>query len=462
MKTVLVIGGGITGAAAMFELHKWKQANNADIRLILAESAEELGGKIRTVRENGFIMEAGADSIVTRKTLGMSFIQELGLEDQVVYNAAGKAYIYTAGELKQIPADCVFGIPSSIQSLAESTLVSAEGKVEALKDLYTANETFTKDDSIGEFLEHFLGKELVAKQIAPVLSGVYSGDLKDLTISTTFPSILQYKNEYGSIIKGLEANKAKFQSSGERRFLSFKEGLHTLIDAYEQKFENAEVWKGNRAESIEKANSGYKVTFVNGEIVEADHIILSIPHFAAKQLLSEEEVQTQLAVMKDSSLISVYIGFDVPDEILPEDGTGFISADMDGLNCNACTWSSRKWGHTSEKGNLLVRMFYKTTHPKFAEIKNLTEKHLLDLTLADIAKSLNITEQPLSYEITKWTDNMPTYTLKHPQIVQDLEKKMEQYYPGVYLAGCSYYGVSLPDCIENGEQTAKKIIGHLE
>ena len=187
MKTVLVIGGGITGLSTMYELQKWKNETGSDVRLVLAEASDELGGKIRTVKENGFVMEAGADSIVSRKVNGLSFIEELGLESEVVYNSSGTSFLYTDGELKPIPLDSVFGIPASLESLAKSTLISAEGKVEALKDFYIKNDRFTKSDSIGEFLECFLGKELVEKQIAPVLSGVYSGELSHLTIESTTP-----------------------------------------------------------------------------------------------------------------------------------------------------------------------------------------------------------------------------------------------------------------------------------
>ena len=180
MKTVVVIGGGITGLSAMYELQKWKKSNRTDVRLVLAEAAVQLGGKIRTINQSGYIMETGADSIVARKMETMTLIEELGLEKEVVYNATGRSFIYTDEELKLIPEDAVFGIPASIESLAKSTLISDEGKVAALKDFYTKNETFTKNDSIGEFLECFLGKELVDKQIAPVLSGVYAGNLSDL------------------------------------------------------------------------------------------------------------------------------------------------------------------------------------------------------------------------------------------------------------------------------------------
>ena len=461
MKTVLVIGGGVTGLSAMYELHKWKKANQSDVRLILTEASSELGGKIRTVTENGFLMEAGADSIVTRKANTMSFIQELGLESEIVYNASGRSFIHTDGEIKPIPADAVFGIPASIESLAKSTLISAEGKVEALKDFYTKNETFTKNDSIGEFLEFFLGKEIVEKQIAPVLSGVYSGKLSDLTIASTLPNVFDYKEEYGSIIKGFEANKKKFQSGGGQKFISFRNGLGALIDAFEGKLEQAEIFKNMEARKIEKANNRYEVTFNNQEIIEADHIVLAIPHSAAENLIDDQVIKSEFASLENSSLISVYVGFDVPDHILPEDGTGFIAAGDKELKCNACTWTSRKWGHTSENGHLLVRLFYKSVHPAFDSLKELNEENLLQVALEDIRKSLGIQAKPVSSLVTNWSDQMPNYLITHRQSVEALEKKLEAAYPGIALAGCSYYGVGIPDCIENGEKTAKAIIDSL-
>ncbi|HZG71023.1 MAG TPA: protoporphyrinogen oxidase [Chondromyces sp.] len=458
MKTVLVIGGGITGLSAMHELYKWKKANQLDVRLVLAEASGELGGKIRTVKDSGFIMEAGADSIVTRKANTMSFIEELGLEEEVVYNSTGRSFIYTEGELKPIPADAVFGIPASVESLAKSTLVSAEGKVEALKDFYTKNDTFTENDSIGDFLEFFFGKELVEKQIAPVLSGVYSGNLRDLTIASTLPYLLDYKEKYGSLIKGLEANKEKFQTSGEKKFLSFRDGLHMLIDAFEAKLEEVDILKNSKATKVEKLDGHYQVSFYHGEVIEADYVVLGIPHTAASTLLNDQELGTEFAKLKNSSLISIYVGFDVPDSLLPEEGTGFITSNSEELSCNACTWTSRKWEHTSKNGNLLVRLFYKSSHPSFEHLKGMGKEELLQVALSDIQKSLGITAKPVSSEVTNWTNSMPNYLITHPESVKALEHLLAEKYPGVLIAGCSYYGVGIPDCIENGKAIARKII----
>lgn len=457
MKTVVVIGGGITGLSAMYELQKWKKANQADVKLVLVEASNQLGGKIRTVKQDGFIMEAGADSIVARKMESMPIFEELGLETEIVYNATGRSFIYIDGELKPIPDDAVFGIPASIESLAKSTLVSAEGKVAALKDFYTKNETFTKTDSIGSFLEHFLGRELVEKQIAPVLSGVYSGKLSDLTIASTLPYLIDYKEKYGSIIKGLEANKQKFKG-GERKFLSFQNGLGSLIDAFKEKLDEVEVLLNTNVTKVEKDRNNYQVFLNNQEIIEADYVILSIPHTAAESLINDPDLSQDFAGLKNSSLISVYVGFDVPDRVLPADGTGFIAANTDELSCNACTWTSRKWEHTSKSGNLLVRLFYKSSHPAFGALKEMDQEELLKVALGDIHKSLGITANPAASEITKWTEQMPNYLITHPKSVEALESKMAAAYPGVILAGCSYYGVGIPDCIGNGIDSARRIV----
>lgn len=464
MKTVVIIGGGITGLSAAFYLRRTLNQYSGQTEpanIILVEAEQTLGGKMRTVYDGGFTMESGADSIVTRKTNVAPLIQELNLSDQVVYNATGISYIYTDGRLKQIPKDAVFGIPTSIESLATTELVSAEGKVEALKDLYTPNEHFTKNDSVGAFLEAFLGREFVEKQIAPVLSGVYSGKLSDLTIASTLPYLIDYKNEYGSLIKGLSENRAKFQSGGQKKFMSFQNGVSALIDALEQQLTGTEIVKGVRAESVAKDGSRYAVTLADGRMIEADYVVLGTMHYAAQQLLADPVLDQEFNQLKNSSMISVYVGFDLPDAELPADGTGFITADGSDITCNACTWTSRKWEHTSRERKLLVRLFYKSSNPRYDELVQLSEGELLNVALEDIRKSLGITGEPVTHEVTKWHNVMPNYHIKHHSIVKELEQKMAERFPNIYLAGCSYYGVGIPDCIANGEQTAYKIAAQL-
>lgn len=459
METVLVIGGGITGLSAMYELQKQLEKQKRNMRLVLAEASSSFGGKIRTVKEQGFLMEAGADSIVARKLSDSGLIKELGLEECTVYNAVGTSYLYTEGELKQIPRESVFGIPASIESLAVTTLISAEGKVEALKDYYFNDRKFTEDDSIGDFLEYYLGKELVEKQIAPVLSGVYSGSLYNLTIGSTLPYVLQYKEKYGSIMKGIEANKEQFIRDGDKKFLSFADGLSTIAQMIVEKLTDVELLLEHKAVQIEQRDKNlYLVHFQNGKVIEANLIVLSIPHTEASRLFNNEQIQETFSHLESGSLISVYLGYSIPDDVLPENGTGYLAPNAEDLYCNACTWTSRKWEHTSTTGNLLVRLFYKSSHPKYSIIRDMNTAELLKTARHDIERSLGIKEEPVVSEVTKWMNQMPTYKIDHPKVVESLEKLVQEQYPGVHLAGCSYYGVGIPDCIENGIDVAREII----
>lgn len=464
MKNVVIIGGGITGLSTAYYIQKALQEQNRQAKIILVEAQGHLGGKILTRYEDDFIMETGADSLVRRKMASInSLLEELGIQDEVVYNATGASFIYTDGRLKPIPEDTIFGIPLSIEALVKSELVSAEGKVEALRDFYTKNESFTKQDSIGHFLETYLGRELVEKQIEPVLSGVYSGKLKDLAISSTLPFLLDYKNEYGSILKGLMENREKYKSPDDRKFLSFKKGVSSLVAGMERNLRNVELYRGVKAEALECNNGRYRVTLSSGGELEADYVVLSVLSSAAQRLLASDDLNYEFDQLKNSSLISVYLGFSIQDEELPKDGTGFITAKDSDLLCDACTWTSRKWEHTSRHRQLLVRLFYKSNSKHYATLLSLTEDELLKVALADLEKSLGLSlrDKLLAFNVTKWHDSMPNYDIKHPGIVKSLETKIAASYPGIVLAGCSYYGVGIADCIINGERTARLIINNL-
>lgn len=459
MKTAAVIGGGITGLSAMHYLQKLKKQHHLDLNFILIEQEGTLGGKIKTDKDAEFIMETGADSIVARHASVMPLIEDLNLQDRIVYNGTGISYLYANNKLHAIPADSVFGIPMNKEALFSSTLVSEAGKQEALKDFETVNESFTKDSSIGEFLEAFLGKELVENQIAPVLSGVYSGNLYELTLATTLPYLVDYKNNYGSIIKGFEANADHFKGAANKKFISFDEGMSVLIDRLEETLGDASILKGMQAEKVNKKQTGYEVKLGNGETIEADYVVLATPHRTAQKLLDGPELDDEFNRLLNSSLVSVYLGFDLPDADLPADGTGFIVSQQSDLLCNACTWTSRKWKHTSRKGNLLVRLFYKSSNPSYVRLKDLSENGLAEAALSDIQKSLGIDAKPVSVEVTGWKDLMPNYTMQHKTAVSALEVKMAKLMPNVKLAGASFYGVGIGACIQNGKDVAEEIAG---
>lgn len=461
MKTVVVLGGGITGLCTMHYLQRQVKKNNLNVRLVLVEKNTYLGGKLHSAYEEGFIMETGADSIVARHKGVMELVQELDFEDNLVYNETGISYIYTNNELHAIPADSTFGIPMSLASLEESTLISEQGKQEALKDLTLPNKGFTKESSIGEFLTYYLGEELVKNQIAPVLAGVYSGDLHQLSIASTLPYLIDYKNDYESIINGFEANREQFVKAANKKFISFKNGLSSLIDRLEQTLTNVEIIKDVATLHVQKSEERYTISLANGENIEADYVVLALPNEAVQSLIKDESLNRYFDQFTTASAITIYLGFDVPDAKLPADGTGYIVSHNSNVTCNAATWTSRKWKHTSRDNKLLVRLFYKSINPAYEQLRAMTDEELAAVALEDVRKSLGIEEDPTVVNVTKWIDQMPKYDLAHREALQGLLQELNKNYPNLAIAGCSYFGVGIGACIQNGKKIGEELAEEL-
>lgn len=457
MKTVVVLGGGITGLCTMHYLQRQVLEKGLHVKLVLIEKNTYLGGKLHSAYKQGFIMETGADSIVARHKGVLDLVKELDFEEELVYNETGISYIYTNNQLHPIPIDSTFGIPMSLTSLEASTLVSSAGKQAALKDFTMPNAGFTKDSSIGEFLTYYLGEELVQNQIAPVLAGVYSGDLYQLSIASTLPYLIDYKNDYGSIIKGFEMNREQFVKAADKKFISFKNGLSALIDRLEETLTEVEIRKGVATSQLKKTDDRYTVLLENGETIAADHVVMALPNEAVKRVINDASLNSYFDQFSTASAITIYLGFDVLDAVLPKDGTGFIVSHNSDLRCNAATWTSRKWKHTSAESKLLVRLFYKSTNPDYEELRAMTEDELAEVALVDVRKSLGIEEKPVVVNVTKWIDQMPKYDLAHHEALQGLTSAIEENYPNLHLAGCSYFGVGIGACIQNGKKIGEMI-----
>ena len=460
MTTIVVVGGGITGLSTVHYLQRELKQQQKQARIVLVEKNPYLGGKIHSEYAQGFTMETGADSIVARYPGVLELIREVDFEDELVYNETGISYIHTNNELHAIPAGSTFGIPMSVESLMSSTLISEEGKERALQDLQLPNPGFTKDSSIGEFLTYFLGEEIVQKQIAPVLAGVYSGDLQQLSLNSTLPYLVDYKNEFGSIIKGFEANREQFEKAANKKFISFKKGLSSLFDRIEETLPEVEFKKGVATKRVVKQGERYLVELEN-ETLQADFVVLAVPNSAVKSILVDESLTPHFERFTTASALTLYLGYDVSDEVLPADGTGFIVSHNSDLVCNASTWTSRKWKHTSTDSKLLVRLFYKNNNPRYEELAAMTDEQLAQVAREDIRLSLGLEDEPTVVHVTKWIDQMPRYDLAHNETLSVIVDELAQKYPNVLLAGCSYFGVGIGLCIVDGKNKANEIISRL-
>ena len=461
-KRVVIIGGGITGIATAYYLQKSIKDNKLAIECKLIEASHRLGGKIQTVTRDGFVIERGPDSFLARKLSASRLVQELGLGDELVHNATGQSYILAQGNLYPIPSGAVMGIPTRIRPFVTTGLFSPIGKLRAAADFILPKTKVEGDISLGQFFRRRLGDEVVENLIEPLLSGIYAGDIDQLSLMATFPQFLHAEQKHGSLIMGIKRSTPK-QNEGDRSrgiFQTLKTGLQSLVEKIESRLEQGSVVKGIRVENIKKQDGRYQLLLNNGETIQADSVVIATPHQTVPVMLAEYDFFSSFKSMPATSVATIALAF--PEEAIQKDinGTGFVVSRRSEYTITACTWTHKKWPHTAPKGKALLRCYVGRAGDE--AIVEQADDEIVKIVLDDLGKIMKLTARPEFFVVTRWKEAMPQYIVGHKERLERIKRQMEEQLPGVFLAGSSYEGLGLPDCIDQGEEAVKKVLHFLQ
>ncbi|WP_373895654.1 protoporphyrinogen oxidase [Virgibacillus sp. CBA3643] len=462
-KKVVVVGGGITGLTAAYYLQKEIKDKKLSYEVKLVEASNRLGGKIKTMKRDGFTIEQGPDSLLARKQPAIKLVEELGLKDQIIRNATGQSYILVKNKLHKMPKGTFMGIPKNVRSLLSSNLISAKGKRRAFIDLILPRGKEVGDQSLGSFFRRRFGSELLINQIDPLLSGIHSGDINEMSLKATYPIFYQLEQEYGSVMKGLKKTKPKPAKNKEKNttgaFFSFENGLETLIDSLAEKLDEGTVTTNNAVDHVEKKDYGYHLLLSNGDVENADAVIMATPHFTAARMFSQYDFFKPLEVMPATSTANVVLAFDQSAIKKDIDGTGFLVSKSSDYRITACTWTHKKWPTTTPDGKILLRCYI--GRPNDQSVVDMSDAELIEIVLKDLKKTMKITSAPEFSVITRWKNARPQYTVGHLDRITAVRNHAREHLPGVFLTGSSYDGVGIPDCIDQGERTAREVVEFL-
>lgn len=458
-RKIAVIGGGITGLSAAFYLQKEIEAGNIDAEYRLYEAKTELGGRIETVKKDGFTIETGPDSFLARKQSMSELAKDVGLADDLVPNEGG-SFILSKGRLHKMPEGAVMGIPTKWGPFISTTLFSPVGKARAAFDLVLPKVTKGDQDiSLGEFFRKRLGDQVVDHMIDPLLSGIYAGNIDEISLHATFPHFQTLEEKYRSLIIGMKTSMAKRQSApqtgGKKKpvgmFLTFKSGLSSLVTAVEDHLDKEAVKKGHALTSLTRLSSGrYELTFSNGTIDIVDEVVLTTPHQHIETLFKDEGFGDAFTDMPSTSVATVAMAFPADAVKKDIDGTGFVVSKKDDYEITACTWTHKKWVHAAPEGYALLRAYVGKRGSE--AIVSETDETIKEAVLHDLNRIMEIEGEPLFSIVTRWEDAMPQYTVGHRARTAHYREALKKCYPGVLLAGASLDGIGLPDCIDQGKQ----------
>ncbi|HEY9576113.1 MAG TPA: protoporphyrinogen oxidase [Pseudobacillus sp.] len=459
-KRVVVVGGGITGLTAAYYLQKAAKTNKLPLAVTLIEATPRLGGKIRTVKKNGFIIERGPDSFLARKESAVRLAREAGLGDQLITSKAGRPYVLANGKLHPIPEGSVIGVPTKITPFVTTNLFSVAGKVRAGVDFFLPKTDLKNDLSLGGFFRRRLGNEVVENLIEPLLSGVYAGDIDKLSLMATLPQLHEMGQKHRSLILTVKQMSSALANEAGG-FLTPKGGLEELAEGIEERLEGGSVLKGIRVKRIEKREDNQFILSLNdGRKIIADGVILTTSHLTLPSMMPQYRFFDVLKDMPAMSVATVTMAF--PEEAVSQhiDGLGFVVSRNSDVTITECTWVHKKWPHAVPAGKALLRCYVGRAGDE--AIVDLSDAEIEQIVVEDLKRVIALSEKPDFTVVSRWKQAIPQYTIGHKERIETIEEQMHQKLPGLFVAGSSFRGIGIPDCIEQGEAAAQKAAAFIQ
>ena len=443
------MGGGIAGLAAARRL----EALAPEAEVVVVESSSMLGGKVRTERVGGFVIEAAPDSFLSRKERGVGLCEELRLGAELIGRRPEnhRTYVRRGAELHPLPEGLTGMIPTNLDALERSALLSEEGRARFSDEPNAPVAPGDEDESVAAFVTRRFGPEAYEALVEPLMTGIYGGDGEQLSLRATFPQLRALELEHGSLLRALPAQPAPAERPP---FVSLREGMDVLVTALVSRLERASVVR-ETATTLRRTADGYEVALGEGEQLRADGVVLATPAFVNAGLLDKldpELAEAHVSIPYSSSVV-VTLAFST-DSVTPLGGYGYVIPRAEGGDVLACTWSSQKWEGRAPEGSALARVYAGRFGRR--DLTDETDDELVALARSELAP-FDVRAEPTLTRVQRWPLGMPQYVLGHPERVERIEALSAEH-SGLALAGAAYRGVGIPDCIASGEAAAESVV----
>ncbi|MEX0753599.1 MAG: protoporphyrinogen oxidase [Actinomycetota bacterium] len=452
---VVVVGGGVAGLTAAYRLGSGPDA--ADVTVVEAEGG--VGGKLTSVHVGDLELEAGADSFVARKPWAVDLCRELGLGGELVAPGTSGAYLWTTRGLVPYLKDTAFGIPGDVGDVFRWPGLSRAGRARALQDLVRTTRKDPSDESLGAMLRRRLGDEATDRSVAPLLGGLFAGDVDRLSVQATFPELVAWERSQGSLIRGAQAARraAGGAAAPGPMFLKLRGGTARLTDALADAVGPEHVLTADRTLRVEPRG---RTIVAHGRLgaLEADAVVLATPATASARLLEPVAPPTaaELGAIPYASTAVVFLVYpEGTADALPE-GTGFV-VPRGWAPMTAATWLSNKWPDPAFGTRAVIRCYLGGVG--YQDVVDEPDEDLVGACVHHLAALLPLPERAMAAEVVRWRRAMPQYEVGHLDRVTRIRACLPS---GIFVTGSAYGGVGIPDTVRDANDTATQVRTYLQ
>ncbi|HUP93572.1 MAG TPA: protoporphyrinogen oxidase [Burkholderiales bacterium] len=449
---VLVVGAGISGLTAAFELMR------RELRVEVIDAATRAGGVIGTELRDGFLYERGPNSMLESDPVAGDLIMALGIRNEriEVTPAASKRYVVKRGELVALPMSPVAVLGTSLFSLG--------AKLRLMREPFIARAPATPEESVSQFIVRRLGQEPLDYAVEPFVAGIYAGNPDELSVSAAFPRLHALEQSYGSLIKGQRgaARTRKGASAGPiTKSFSFRNGMQTLTDTLASV---VSVRTATRASALQREADGtIRIEMQNAGgngTIRARAVVLAVPANAAAELVSvfAPDAAVALQAIPYAPVVSVVQAYRRADVGHTLDGFGFLAPRVEKRRILGCLFSSSMFEGRAPASSVLLTTF--VGGRRDSSLTLLPNDEIEKLVCEELVQLLGVTGSPHMSAITRWQRAIPQYTTGHLGRIHRASQA-ELSMPGLFLCAAYRGGVSVGDCMKSAHEVTEKVTAYL-
>lgn len=454
---LLVVGGGITGLAAAWEAVRGS-AGRSPAQVLLVESADRFGGKLRTETVGDLLIEHGPDSFVSYRPAALKLIEEIGLADQVISTSGARTvYLRSRGRLRPLPDGMGMVLPTRLWPFVTTGILSPLDKLRAGLDLLLPQQLRDDTDTaIGSFLRARLGGGIVRRFADPMIGGIYGATVDELSLDAVLPSLRADEAAHRSLMLAAlaQGRKARAAQRGPGSpFRTLRGGLAGLAEALAERLAEAgaDLRLGTSVEQLRpKPGGGADAVLSDGRTEPVDAVVLAGGGASSAGLLAEAAPAAAAAVAAVPMASSTVVSLAYPSSAFAEPPTSHGWLEADPAPISGITVSSAKWAGRAGTDSVLIRAF---VPERLGPVASVPDGQLVDLVVDHVAGVLGTAAPPRLTRVARWTQVMPKYTVGHLARIAAAEAGLA-HLPGWRIAGSALHGVGVPDCVADGRRQA--------
>jgi protoporphyrinogen/coproporphyrinogen III oxidase len=442
---VVVVGGGVAGLATIYRLLR----TDPTIEVTVLEAQQRIGGLLMTAEVGDLVLDAGPDSFVARKPWAAELCRELGLA--LAEPGAHGALAWTTRGLVPLPSSAL-GIPADIDDLLRWPGMTRAGRLRALTDLVRRKRPRADDESLGALVRRRLGDEAAEVLVAPLLGGLFAGDIDRLSVRATFPELDGWERDFGSLIRGARTAVRASRAAGPM-FVKPIGGVSRLPEALGAAIAPERIRTAMPATEVAADAAGFVVHTRHADL-PADAVVIVTPAYVAADLLGSAAPAGLREIPYAGTGVVLLAYPEGTGDALPS-ATGFV-VPSGAAPMTAATFLSRKWPDPAFGDRAVVRCFVGAFGSE--DVLEADDAEIVEAVCRHLAAALPLPERAEATSVVRWPGSMPQYEVGHLERVLSI---LEELQPGIFLAGNAYRGVGVADAVRSANEAAGGVLAHL-